>query len=451
MSDQRVLPSIERLLGDPGIAALMATASRSAVVAAVRESVESARKGRAGIPDDWAAAVADRLHARRHSSLIPVLNATGVVLHTNLGRAPLARAAIEAMVAVGSGYSTLELDRAAGIRGSRGDHARAHLMGLTGAEDALVVNNAAAALALAVHALAGAGEVVISRGELIEIGGSFRIPDVIAASGARLREVGTTNRTHVDDYREAFPGARAVLIVHRSNFTQRGFVATPAPRDIVAAARSASIPLIYDVGGGLLRDLSAYGLTGEPLVRDAIEAGADLVVFSGDKLLGGPQAGIIAGRRESVARCRRDPYARAVRPDNLTLAALEATLALLEEPERALREIPALAMLTASEELIRSRAEVLARACGSGVMAKLSSGTSAAGGGAFPDAKLPTTVVRIDPGPLGADALALRLRLGDPCVIARVADGAVLLDPRTLPDDALADVAGAVRRALDSD
>ena len=452
MSDRRAtLPSIERLLGQPGIAALMATSPRSAVVAAVRESVESARTSRAGIPDDWTAAVTERLRAKSGSSLVPVLNATGVVLHTNLGRAPLAPAAIEAMVAIGSGYSSLELDRAAGTRGSRGDHSRLRLAGLTGAADALVVNNAAGALSLAVRALAGSGDVAISRGELIEIGGSFRIPDVIAASGARLREVGTTNRTHLDDYREVFGVVQAIVVVHRSNFTQRGFVATPPPREIVAAAHAASIPVIHDVGGGLLHDLSAYGLTGEPLVRDAVAASADLVVFSGDKLLGGPQAGIIVGTAAGVAACRHSPYARAVRADKLTLAALEATLAIHEDPARALREIPSLAMLTASAASLWARAERLVHACGTNVSATLVSGTSAVGGGAFPDAVLPTTLVRIDPGSLGADALALRLRLGDPSVIARVADGAVLLDPRTLLDDAVPFLAGALRNALDSD
>ena len=451
MTDRRAgLPSVERLLGDPEIAALLATQPRSVVVAAVRDSVESARHGRAGIPADWATEVAERVRAQS-PSLIPVLNATGVVLHTNLGRAPLPRAAIDAVVAIGAGYSTLELDRTSGTRGTRSDHGRARLSALTGASDALVVNNAAGALALAVQALARGGEIAISRGELIEIGGSFRIPDIIETGGARLREVGTTNRTHLDDYREVFATVQAVLIVHRSNFTQRGFVSTPDPHAITTAAHAAGLPVIHDVGGGLLHDLSTYGLSGEPLVREAVDAGADLVIFSGDKLVGGPQAGILVGSGKAIAACRRHQYARAVRADKLTLAALDATLAIHESPDRAVHEIPVLAMLTASANELSSRAERLAEALSMGIDVRLVSGASAAGGGAFPDAPLPTTLVRVDPGSLGADALALRLRLGDPAVIARVADGAVLLDPRTLADEALAVVGAAVRRALDGD
>ena len=452
MTDRRAtLPSVERLLGDPEIAALLTDAPRSAVVAAVRESVEAARRSRAGRPDDWATDVAERLQTRVARSLVPAYNATGVVLHTNLGRAPLAPAALEAVVAIASGYSTLELDRASGSRGTRSDHVRSRLVALTGAADALVVNNAAGALSLAVRALAGTGAVAISRGELIEIGGSFRIPEIVESTGARLREIGTTNRTHLDDYREVFGSVAAVLIVHRSNFTQRGFVATPPPEEIVGAAHGASLRVIHDVGGGLLHDLSDYGLSGEPIVGDAVRAGPDLVIFSGDKLLGGPQAGILVGSGDAIATCRRHSFARAVRADKMTLAALDATLALHETRERALRDVPALAMLTASEDTLRSRAERLADACRVSGPVTLVEGVSTPGGGAFPDTSLPTTLVRIGPGPLGAEAMALRLRLGSPCVIARVADGALLLDPRTLSDESIPAVGAAVSRALASD
>ncbi|HEU5170849.1 MAG TPA: L-seryl-tRNA(Sec) selenium transferase, partial [Gemmatimonadales bacterium] len=338
---------MDRLLREPGVAALLGEAPRSAVVAAVREALEAARVRRAGPPDDWAAEVRERLAERTARSLRPVLNATGVVLHTNLGRAPLAEAAVRAVTEVAAGYSSLEIDLHAGTRGSRADHCRALLGELAGSADALVVNNAAGALVLALNAHAAAREVLISRGELIEIGGSFRIPDILERSGARLREVGTTNRTHLDDYRAAL-GAQtgAILTVHRSNFEQRGFVATPEPPALAALAHEAGVPYLYDVGSGLLLDLAPWGLAGEPLVGDAARSGADLVVFSGDKLLGGPQAGCLAGSVAAVARCRGNPLARALRADKLTLAALEATLALYRHPDTARREIPVLAMLT---------------------------------------------------------------------------------------------------------
>jgi len=325
---RRELPSVDRLLRDPGVASLLDVAPRDAVVAAVRDTVDAARRRRAGPPDDWAEEVRERLALRTGSSLRPLLNATGVVLHTNLGRAPLARAALDALATIGSGYSTLEFDLHAGVRGSRADHCRTLLTELTGAEDGLAVNNAAGALVLALNAVAAGREVLISRGELIEIGGSFRIPDILEKSGSRLREVGTTNRTHVADYQAALSGdTGAILTVHRSNFEQRGFVATPPPREMADVARGAGIPWLYDVGSGLIPDLSPWGLTGEPRVPEAVAAGAELVLFSGDKLLGGPQAGCLVGRRDLVARCRSNPLARALRADKLTLAALEATLA----------------------------------------------------------------------------------------------------------------------------
>jgi L-seryl-tRNA(Ser) seleniumtransferase len=434
---RRALPSIDRLLRDPAVEALFALAPRRAVADAVREAVEAARTRRAGVPDDWAAEIRERLERRTARSLRPVLNATGVVLHTNLGRAPLAASAVAAMMAVARGYSNLELDLPTGTRGSRSDHGRSALAALTGAADAVAVNNAAGALVLALNAMAAGREVLISRGELIEIGGSFRIPDILEKSGARLREVGTTNRTHLDDYRRALgPDAGAILTVHRSNFEQRGFVSSPAAADIAALAAEAGIPYIIDVGSGLLLDLSPWGLSGEPLAAQAVADGADLVIFSGDKLLGGPQAGCLVGRRQPVALCRRNPFARAMRADKLTLAALEATLALYADPELARAEIPVLRMLTASEEELRERAARLAERCPPLWRPACVPGFSAVGGGAFPAAVLPTTLVALDPGPLGADGLALRLRLGDPAIVTRVADGRVLLDPRTLlPSD----------------
>jgi L-seryl-tRNA(Ser) seleniumtransferase len=446
---RRELPSVDRLLLEPGILELLHTASRAAVVSAVRESLAAARTRRAGPPESWAADVRERLSDRARPRLRPVLNATGVVLHTNLGRAPLPTSAVAAMAAIASGYSNLELDLDTGSRGSRGDHCRAPLRAVTGAEDALAVNNAAGALLLTLAALAAGQDVVISRGELIEIGGSFRIPDILTRSGARLREIGTTNRTHLDDYRRALDsGVAAVLTVHRSNFEQRGFVATPDPSDLAALCRETGTPYLVDVGSGLLADLSAWGLRDEPRVVDALAAGADLVLFSGDKLLGGPQAGCIVGRASAVARCRSHPIARAVRADKMTLAGLEATLALYQDPDVARREIPVLRMLTLDSAELARRATGLAAACPDTLRPALEPGESAVGGGSFPGAVLPTTLVSLDPGELGADGLALRLRLGEPAVVARIGGGRVLLDPRTLPEESYATVGAALTEAL---
>jgi L-seryl-tRNA(Ser) seleniumtransferase len=451
MTDRRrTLPSVDRLLRDPLIAELGRAVPRNVLVAAIRDALESARRGRAGPPEDWAAEVSERLRLRTLPSLRPVLNATGVVLHTNLGRAPLAEAAALAVQAVAQGYSTLEFDLDAGTRGHRADHCRVLLAELTGAEDGLAVNNAAGALLLALNALAAGGAVLISRGELIEIGGSFRIPEILAHSGAQLREVGTTNRTHLDDYRRALPGAAAILTVHRSNFEQRGFVTTPAPTELARLAQASGVPYLYDVGSGLLADLAPWGLDSEPRVPDAVAAGADVVVFSGDKLLGGPQAGCLVGSQRVIGLCRQNPLARALRADKLTLAALAATLALYHEPERARREIPVLAMLTLSAAELRERADALAARCPVELTPTVEPGESAVGGGSFPGAGLPTTLVSLDPGPLGAEGLALRLRVGAPAVIGRVAGGRVLLDPRTLPVAAYGDVGLALARALES-
>ncbi len=346
---RRQLPSVDRLLQEPGISRLLEAMPRSIVVAAAREAVAVARRGRSDPPEDWAADVTERASRIGRRSLLPVLNATGVVLHTNLGRAPLAAAAIEAVTSVAAGYSALEFDLEAGVRGHRTDHGRHLLAELTGAEDALVVNNAASALVVALNTVAAGMEVIISRGELIEIGGSFRIPDILERSGARLHEVGTTNRTHLDDYRRALgPATGAILKVHRSNFEQSGFVHEPAAGDLARLAREAGLPMLHDIGSGLLADLSPFGLTSEPRVPDAVAAGADLVIFSGDKLLGGPQAGCLVGRADLLSRCRANPLARAARADKMTFAALESTLELYREPAVALREIPVLRMLTLS-------------------------------------------------------------------------------------------------------
>jgi L-seryl-tRNA(Ser) seleniumtransferase len=454
---RRTLPSVDRLLQTDGVRELLSSAPRNLVVAAVRDALAAARSSRAPVPESWADEIRERVAQRTSPSLHPVLNATGVVLHTNLGRAPLAPSAVAAVVAVAQGYSTLEFDSATGSRGSRTDHCSSLLAGLAGTEDALVVNNAAGALVLALNAVSAGKEVLISRGELIEIGGSFRIPDILEKSGAILREVGTTNRTHLEDYQRAMsPKTGAILTVHRSNFEQSGFVTTPEPAALAAVAKHAGVPYLHDIGSGLLADLSPFGLTSEPRVQDAARSGADLVLFSGDKLLGGPQAGCVVGRRSFVDLARRNPFARALRADKLTLAALEATLTLYHDPGRAVREIPVLRMLTLSAAELRARAETLLRAIQSPAVqqpavpsvAVLIPGSSAVGGGSFPGAELATTLVALDPGELGAAGLALRLRLGTPPIVARIQDERVVLDPRTLPEETLESVGAAVRAAL---
>jgi L-seryl-tRNA(Ser) seleniumtransferase len=315
-----------------------------------------------------------------------------------------------------------------------------------------VVNNAAAALVLALNTVAAGREVVISRGELVEIGGSFRIPDIMEKSGARLREIGTTNRTTVEDYRAAIgPATGAILQVHRSNFQQSGFVHSAPGAELAALAHEHHLPLVHDIGSGLLAELSGFGLSSEPRVPEAVAAGADLVIFSGDKLLGGPQAGCLVGARALIAACRGNPLARASRADKMTFAALEATLELYRDPEVALREIPVLRMLTLDAVALQQRAErlagAIAAACPAAPPPRLTDGLSVTGGGSFPGATLPTTLVLLDPGPRGADSLALALRLGTPPVVARVQDGAVALDPRTLPLDRDHELAEAVAAA----
>lgn len=435
MSDdrRRALPSVDALMRDPAVSALASTAPRNAVLAAVREAIDRARVTRAGPPADWAGAIAELLAHAAAPTLRPVINATGVVLHTNLGRAPLAATAVEAVAAIAGGYSALEFDLHAGTRGSRADHCRQLLARLTGADDALVVNNAAAALVLALNTLAAGREVIISRGELIEIGGSFRIPDIMSRGDVRLREVGTTNRTHLDDYRRAIgPDTGAMLTVHRSNFQQVGFVASPEPGELAALASGHGVPYLHDIGSGLLLDLSPWGLEGEPLAPRAVADGAGIAVFSGDKLLGGPQAGCLVGRRDLIEACRRNPLARALRADKMTLAGLEATLRLYRDPAEARAAIPVLAMLTADPRKLESRAQAIAAAAPGRFGAETRAGWSSPGGGSFPAARLATTLVSLDAGPVGAHALALRLRLGEPPVVTRVEADRVLLDPRTI-------------------
>ena len=385
------------------------------------------------------------LLARANDRLLPslrrVLNATGVVVHTNLGRAPLAPAARAAVARAAIGYSNLELDLATGERGSRHGHVERLLCELTGAEGAIAVNNCAAAVLLAAATLAGGGrELVVSRGQLIEIGGAFRIPEVIVQAGARLVEVGTTNRTRLGDYRAAIgPQTGALLRAHASNFRTIGFVEQVE----IEALCSLGVPVIDDVGSGVLADELEL-LADEPSVRRSVRAGAALVCFSGDKLLGGPQAGVIVGQRAAIEAARVHPLARAVRIDKLSLAALEATLALYRDPELARRELPVLAMLTASDAQLEQRARALAEATGGEVVASV----ARVGGGALPLLELPGPAVALDGGSAGIDALARLLRTGEPALIGRIQHGRLLLDPRTLTDDEAEEAALAVRAAV---
>jgi L-seryl-tRNA(Ser) seleniumtransferase len=416
---------------------------------AVRGALAAARAGVRPHPQpyDWPAAVATELDGLLRPSLRRVLNATGIVLHTNLGRAPLADAAMSAMQSVAAGYSTLEYDVASGQRGSRDVHCLPLLRELTGAEDALVINNCAAAMVLALNTVAAGRDVVISRGELIEIGGSFRIPDIMARSSARLVEVGTTNRTHILDYRAAISQQTAAIVkVHHSNFTQSGYTADVELEQLASLAGEQKLPVIFDQGSGLLMSLERYGLGGEPTARDALSAGADIVVMSGDKLLGGPQSGIVLGRGDLVARMRANPLARAFRADKITLAALEATLRLYRDPAHAVLAIPTLAMLCAPVEFIESRAGSLARFLKEhGHTVDVVPGSGAVGAGAFPTRELPSAAVALSGD---ASALAERLRLGSPPVVGRIHDGRVLLDLRSVPERDDAALAGAVAHAL---
>src|SRR4051794_32284400 len=424
-----------RLRDLPSVDELARTSDDPLAVEAARVVVGRAREQiRAGAdPGDLGEQLRGELRAAREPRLRRVLNATGVIVHTNLGRAPLAEAALEHVAHTAAGYSNLEYDLDAGARGSRQTHVAELLHRLTGADAALVVNNNAAAVLLALAALAEGREVVVSRGELIEIGDGFRIPDVLARSGAKLREVGTTNRTRAADYDAAVGPETAVLLrVHQSNFRVVGFTELPTVEELPHVARSHGLVLVDDLGSGALVDIGD-----EPTARASLSAGADLVCFSGDKLLGGPQSGIVVGRGELVERLRRHPLQRALRADKLTLAALEGTLGVYLDPDRAAREVPVLRMLNEPLEAVRARAERLAAAVGGEVEETV----GRVGGGALPLAELPSCACAVE------ESLAARLREGEPPVVGVVRDGRLLLDCRTLTDAEADEVAAAVRAA----
>jgi L-seryl-tRNA(Ser) seleniumtransferase len=427
----RDLPSVDELARDARFAGeppSLAVEAARAALARAREEIEAGQD-----PGDLVARALAELAAARAPALRPALNATGVIVHTNLGRAPLADAALERALEVGRGYSNLEYDLSAGARGSRQDHVAGILRQLTGSAAALVVNNNAAAVLLALAALGEGREVLVSRGELIEIGDGFRIPDVLARSGARLREVGTTNRTRAADYERAIGPETALLLrVHQSNFRVVGFTELPSLEELAAVARRHELPLVDDLGSGVL-----VHLEGEPSAKESLAAGADLVCFSGDKLLGGPQAGIVVGRAELIERLRRHPLQRALRADKLTLAALEGTLGVYLDPARALHEVPVLRMLNEPADEVRKRAERLAAAVGGEVEETV----ARVGGGALPLAELPSYACAVE------EELAAALRVGEPPVVGVLRDGRLLLDCRTLTDAEVDRAAAAVLAA----
>ncbi len=462
-AEARKLPKTDRLLDAAAREGLVSRLGHAPVIEAVRAELEAARRavlngGTCPPSGDIERAVLARLRNEARGSLRKIVNATGVVIHTNLGRAPLSRDAIEAMRLAAEGYVNLEYDLAAGERGDRYGHAAGALRRLTGAEDAVVVNNNASAVLLALAALGSARpsgdapadpapEVIVSRGQLVEIGGGFRIPEVLRRSGAALVEVGTTNRTYLRDLEEAIgPRTRMLLSVHRSNFTVAGFVHEPSLEDLVALARSRDLWSVDDLGSGTLLATPPFGLGSEPTVQERVRAGADVVCFSGDKLLGGPQAGILVGRRAAVARVKRHPLMRALRVDKVTLAGLSATLAHYERGD-VVQEVPVWRAIAFSPEALEARARSWLAALGAdGAGAEVRESASAVGGGSLPGVTLPTRVLALasaDP-----DALAARLRAGDPAVVGRIEDGRLLLDPRTVmpgEDEALV---RALRAAL---
>ncbi|MBN1640256.1 MAG: L-seryl-tRNA(Sec) selenium transferase [Anaerolineae bacterium] len=457
MEELRRLPGVDALLQHPEIEALVADEGRPLVTEAVRAVLEEARAAiLAGATCPQAptlvARVAGWVAAWGRPSLRPVINATGVVIHTNLGRAPLCDAALEAMVAVGRGYSNLEYDLEAGRRGSRYVHASDLLCRLTGAEAALVVNNNAGAVLLALSALAQGREVVISRGQLIEIGGGFRIPDVMRQSGAVLVEVGTTNRTHLRDYAAAIgPETGMLMVAHQSNYRMIGFTTSVPARDLVDLAHAHGLIVFEDLGSGTLLDTARYGFTREPTPQEALEAGIDLVSFSGDKLLGAPQAGVLVGRAELIARLRSHPLTRALRVDKATLAGLQATLLQYVRGE-AERSVPVWQLLALSLDELAARAQRWAeRLQDAGIEASVIDGRSAAGGGSLPGESVPTRLLAIAvPSPDGA---AARLRAHDPAVIARIEHDLLCIDPRTVlegQEDALLGVLCAVLGEVES-
>jgi L-seryl-tRNA(Ser) seleniumtransferase len=463
----RLLPSVDEVLRDGRISEMLEIHPRSVVLEAVRSVVDSERQDilAAGVAarqellkEDYLDRIIENTAAEVQRLVRPrlrrVINATGVVLHTNLGRALLSERARDAVNTVAANYSNLELDLETGRRGSRYAALEHLLTSLTGAEDALVVNNNAAAVLLALSTVARGREVIVSRGQLVEIGGSFRIPEVMAQSGARLVEVGATNKTHPDDYRKAINEETAMLLhVHTSNYRIIGFTRETTVTELVEIGRERKLPVMSDLGSGFLLDLCRFGLPQEPTVQEVLGAGPDVVTFSGDKLLGGPQAGIIVGRHEYIEKMKKNPLTRAIRIDKMTVAALEATLREYQDEEKAIKEIPTLRMLTVSHEVLENRARALAELLENVIdynkaVFKVEKGMSAVGGGAMPAAELPTSVVAVSPANMHPGELQAALRHGEPAVMSRVQDDRLIMDLRTINDTEFQLLAIALSSAL---
>jgi L-seryl-tRNA(Ser) seleniumtransferase len=456
----RKLPGVDAVLETAALAPAVARHGRTLAVAEVRRELErlrqAARRGEAiegTTPEAVAGRVVMALDERSLGRLVEVLNATGVIVHTNLGRAPLGDSALRRIAERAAGATNLEMDLETGRRGRRAEGCEEMLVELTGAEAALVVNNCAAALLLGLNTFASGKGVLVSRGELVEIGGSFRIPAICERSGARLVEVGTTNRTRSADYERALDAAGDVgllLKVHPSNFRVVGFTEEATIEDLVALGRSHHVPVMMDQGSGALEDLAPWGVDGEPAVPQLVAAGADLVAFSGDKLLGGPQAGCVVGRRDAIQACRSNPLFRALRVGRLTAVALEATL--WAHASGHLEDVPVLAQLREGLEDLRRRAERIADAirggAAEGIDVATIAGASTSGGGSSPGARIATVLVRVAGPGVDAELLSGRLRRGRPAVVARIADDALLLDPRTVPPDRDDALARAVSSAL---
>jgi L-seryl-tRNA(Ser) seleniumtransferase len=457
----RLLPSVNDVLGITLMQELHARHSHDSIVEAIRADLAEVRARIAeGANLDgeitleaFAQRVANRLSQQTQPKLRLVINATGIVLHTNLGRAPMAQAAADAARQAAGGYLNLEMSLESGERSSRQDAVREWLCRLTGAESATAVNNNAAATVIVLRSLAQGKEVVISRGQLIEIGGSFRIPEIMSVSGAVLREVGTTNITRLGDYEKAIsPDTGALLRIHPSNYRIAGFTKSVALGEMVELGRKHNVPVIDDVGSGALVDFARFGFTDEPLARDSIAAGADVVLFSGDKLMGGPQAGLIVGKKALIQRIEKDPLMRAFRLDKMTLAALEATLRLYLNEERALCEVPVLRLLGTPLEELEQRARALASRLEGipGLAIRVRSDTAYVGGGSLPDQAMKTWVVEVQPAVLRDEQLALRLRTGSPAVVGRLSDGKLLLDLRTVFPEQETLLVEAIRKAVES-
>ncbi len=456
----RNLPAVHELLQHPRLQECLKNFHKELIVEAIRLILKQKRdeilKGNLPLridQEDLIPIIEKEIQRISRPHLRPVINATGVVLHTNLGRAPLGQEVLNNISFVAQGYSNLEFDLQLGERGSRYTHVEELLRKISGAEAALVVNNNAAAVFLALNTLAEGKEVVVSRGELVEIGGSFRMPDVMKKSGAVLREVGTTNRTHLYDYEQALSDKTALLLkVHTSNFRILGFTAEVSLKDLVKLARTKDLPVMKDLGSGCLIDLSQYGLPKEPTVQEVLEAGADLVTFSGDKLLGGPQAGIILGKKKFVDLIKNNPLNRAVRIDKLTLAGLEVTLRVYLSPEKALAQIPVLKMLTCPEAELKKRAKRLSRQIAQDLTAlcqtEIKKEDSPVGGGALPLYHLPSYVIAIRPNYISVSEMEKRLRIQEPPIIARMKEDQILLDLRTIAEEEEKDLLLGLKNSL---